>query len=363
MTKPHQDKVSDIIFSIENKQCTLNKIDGLKKERGKLRVSVQGIGRQISELYPLIKSLEGTVKGGRKGSESTTKSQSELQGYINERSGLVKQCEQKEEEIKGMTQEIELLLKSIEEVDMELTPDELLAHRNRITEVTEQMNNLQSLINKQSAIITRAPSFDDSKIESLKRKHENLLAEEEMGQDHQEEIAGIEQDIAVLEQEKEMVTTEKNGIVNKAQKVISGLQKKLSAVTGEREQLTTHTQEIINQFLVSECNKAGRDYMADTLRFIKSYKHLIALNQLQIRMNSERGLDFDSMVARGGQSFVIPIFHLPCFNDIPEAVHSMETGVFYSSHNVVEDSDVKSMANAEYERLMGAGIKDLMNIK
>lgn len=363
MPKTHQNKVDEIIFSIESKQRTLDKIGDLKKERGELRLSVQSIGRQSSELYPRIKSLEGTVERGGKGNANTANIQSKLQGCINDRGRLVKQRKQKEEKIEGITQEIELLLKSIDEVDMGLTSDELLVHRNGITEVTEQINNLQSLITKQNGIIASAPSFDDSKIESLKGKHENLLAEEEMGQDHQEEIVRIEQDIDVLEQEKGKITTEKSGVVNKAQKVIAGLQKKLSEATSIHKRLTSHTQGIISQFLVDECNKAGREYMSDTIRFVASYKRLIALNLLQQQINRELGLDPKSIVARGGQAFEIPLFHLPCFNDISDVVHNMETGVFYSSHNVVEDSDVRSMEGKEYERLMGVGIKELMSLK
>ena len=309
------------------------------------------IGEARSELraLPDLQSLENDLLFDKSRLADFRKANpGPAQNYIRDKREYIEKLEQaipvKEKELAGLTtrktklnNRIALLERQLGQLDLSFSTEEVADIQKEWLELEERLHVLEeALSSTETGDKTAQRALDE--LNSLRVKHEDLLADTVLGVDGAREELGVVaarllelQQQYELEKEKELAQ----------ERTAAGLRRKIEEVNSLVQEARQIYREALVRFIREEMDKAGTEYVEQAKEFSQSFLRIVALAGLCEDLGEKMNV-FGPRTAR----FNIPAFRIePCMEFINSQIFDFST------------ADITPAEEAEVERLAQQGLK------
>jgi chromosome segregation ATPase len=225
--------------------------------------------------------------------------------------------------------------------DVTIEAGGVIAHQQRLDEAQAQVDHLSALLGDHEGTARQASEVSDP-LEELIRKREELLAESALGEDCTDAIARLDAEISEKSQAFDAEIAEREGQIQHATQTAAGLRRRLAAAQAELDRLQATTPEIMKQFLISEIETAGREYIRGAKAVMKNYLKVVALERLY---RSHTGWTKSGFMLFATEDLLLPTFRLKACEGLHQ--HDASRGVLFSGNNAGYKS---SGGLSEYDR-------------
>ncbi|HNX77562.1 MAG TPA: hypothetical protein PKM56_17920 [Candidatus Rifleibacterium sp.] len=220
--------------------------------------------------------------------------------------------------------------------------------QDRCKVMSEKINSLQKAISDQEEIKAKARSAVPS-MQSLNNERENLLAKIALGEASQKDLDSFDKKYA-----KELTATREarqlsESIISSADQTIAGLRRCLNNAELELTTLTDQKDSARLDFLRSEVEKVGAEYLDLAYALTEKYKRIVGIEVLMRKFTANPGIR-----TANGDIFKIPMFNLPVFKNL---LQKEPAGTFPDAHIAAKfHSSLDVSRDAEKERMAKLGV-------
>lgn len=229
----------------------------------------------------------------------------QLANYKEDIIALQEDLEKEESQMSALGEKKNALQKTLSGLNGEMTETDVLEYQKTVAAARKAVEDIMMVIENQTSLIDTARSAP-SRIDDLKEKKEDILAEIALGKDLIKELDKITGEI---ETETKLLMTREKTILE-AGKSLPGLQRKLSLAKENLNNLENQKNEIFIQYLTHEAEQLGKEYGAAALNLIDKYNRLISLDSLIIMQGGK------TIGGGGFHDFSIPAFHLSALSGL-----------------------------------------------
>lgn len=330
---------------IEEHNATLDRIEDLKRERGTVRAQLDQIRNRLPSYRQEVSTLQNQ-REVEKYRYMLEEAQDKLDSARHEESLLSARRNELESEIGAL----QTALAANQERGADIA--ELLEHSAALVAARDALSELENAIAEQEVQQdTYAHNDDDSEIDALQRRREDLMADLALGNARQVDVEAI--DIEIEKQLKnpngqlgERIEKHKNAL-----HAIAGLRRKLPALREQIDELEQKTPAAIELFLRRQADELGSQYLKEVHKLTGLYRQLMALDEF-----AKRRLGFSEYLFRAPTSsfLLVPSFRTPCIDK--EEQHKKDQGVLFDARSIfpIAESDV----NAVGEQFRSMGLTD-----
>ena len=245
---------------------------------------------------------------------------------------------------KELNQEINRLQAQLSSFAPVLSAQEVLLYQKNLAFAERQVENLQSTIQKHEEVIEQTQrSLGPGPSHSQKR--EDLLAKIAVGDATEVELTEFDQKTKASLQKYEKEQKAASKVIGTAQETIRGLNRKLAVAKEKLSSIESKKSDVRNQFLKSEVERVGEEYVELTIKLVEKFEQLVALDDLLGNATKLR--------VNGFGNFFIPIFNVQACDEHKGIDYS---GNFPSILNAFSDRRVVEVGQAEYERITSLGV-------
>lgn len=210
------------------------------------------------------------------------------------------EVQQKVSELRDELAELKIQLESL---GHEATVDNVLMYQSEAATIENDIAKMRQVIASEEKNVALGESCNKA-LESLHRERENLMANIALGestdQQRLDEIAGL------IAKEEEQIRETKN-IAESAAIIIAGLQRRIEEATQSLHKVKEKQQIVYGDFLLSEAEREGSEFVALSDKLWEKYSRLLALGTMVEQHPTVKGPSIISGVSR---NLRIPSFNL-----------------------------------------------------
>lgn len=229
--------------------------------------------------------------------------------------------------------------------------DEVISFQAQVKQVKEEISTLQAAISRQREIISSAGN-NASTDDSLIARRAEILADISIGKATLDDLDSIDRQIQESDRESLEARSQAKQAIANANQTITGLQTKLEKAESELKGLEARGTHVVHEFLISEAEKAGAEYLQAFNSLETSFRRLIAIDRIMTRRK------YKGICLAKTDEILIPAFDLNSHAEKRGKIAFNKSELIMSSisgsgrhHNKVEDD-----AAAEINRWKKAGI-------
>lgn len=143
-------------------------------------------------------------------------------------------------------------------------------------------------------------------IDELIEKRQELLAQQEIGQEIKAELATVEQELEQGKQAVQEARTKAEATEEQAEEVIAGLKRMLEAKEKRAKELRQVVQpNAVNAFLLVRLDTIGAEYAKAASTLMEKYSQLAALGNILVKRNEQ---DLEAIPWRTALHLRLPVF-------------------------------------------------------
>lgn len=307
----------------EAKKTGLNSFQKITEARESILKQIEEIKAKEDSLYPVIckkreaLSQQTDARAQYKNSFKKLYSQNyneddlaphelqQLANYKEEIIALQEDLEKEESQMSALGEKKNALQKTLSELNGEMTETDVMEYQKKVAEARKAVEDIMVVIENQTLLIEAAHSAP-SRVDDLKEKKEDILAEIALGKDLTKELDKVSSDI---ETEKKLLTAREKTIAESG-KSLPGLQRKLSLAKENLKKMEDQKSEIIIQYLRHEAEQVGLEYGEAAAILINKYNRLVSLDSLMVMQGGK------TIGGGGFHDFSIPAFHLRALSSL-----------------------------------------------
>lgn len=338
--------------SFEQREALQEKLEQLNSEASSLAGKINSAEYKVRDAYNVFHSLESTLRNKKGSGKDTSSLESQFSDAGNELEQLKNNSSALKKRRDENNAERDDIKNSIETNNEGATVDQVIAHRNSVAEAQASVDNIQEIIAEQSKILS-SDDVHDERIGQLQTEREEILADIAEGMPRKPDLKIIDDDIDRLVQDLDGAQADQLKSHREAQQTVNGLRKRLDTAQTRLQDLKNKTPKVLEQFLISEVEKAGAEYTKTAITLVEQFNRV---NVLATMIAAKSDSDRPVINTPANRKMLIPSFYLQCFKDITE--HDSVQGILFSAHHADRVGTPAMERQAEIDRFRGMGLSE-----
>ena len=186
------------------------------------------------------------------------------------------------------------------------TMQALIEHQKAILDSKSRIKAIETAIEAQERVID-ACAVDTSELDTLKTKHENLLADLATGNADPKEVDEVESEIEKLSLTIEERHNQSRKDVETATKALTGLKRKLAEEITRLSELKAESKPLLQSYFWTEIQRMGDTYIKKAEELSNLFTRLLATNNLaRITAGESREIFPNPISGRGELLLPVP---------------------------------------------------------
>lgn len=265
---------------------------------------------------------------------------------------------QYEKEIHSIDDELCEVVHKLDNINTAASVETVQQYMKQIDDAAGRVSKIQSLIEEQQKIVQQMDDGSESRLEELQRQQATLLADVKLGDADKADSIALDQEIKALIEESSRAHMIDVPIQRHAQLVISGLTPKLEAAQNNLAELKAGLPMIMESFMISEGEHAGKRYIKHAKALIDEFKTLVAIEEIRASLNLNHEEDFGHLSSMN--ALRIPSMNLNCFAETVQ--HNPEQHILYTFTPMTPEKQAEiNQAKSQFmKNIQALGLADVL---